>query len=94
MYIIKIRKLSKHPSYKKDPVPCILIAGREIAKKYGWKVGDLVNVILEDDGVKITKPLVNLTEVKLEEALAEAEEIQEETTSLEEKEEKLEKSKK
>jgi len=55
MALEKVRVLSKHPSYKKEDVPCILIAGKEIAKKYDWHVGDKVKVTLEEEGVKITK---------------------------------------
>jgi len=50
-----VRVLSKHPSYKKEEVPCILIAGKQLIKKYGWKVGDKVRVDLEEDGVRIYK---------------------------------------
>jgi len=79
MALEKVRVLSKHPSYKKEDVPCILIAGKEIAKKYGWKVGDRVIVVLEEDSVRIIKPTESV----------DSDEIQENTTSLEEKEEKI-----
>jgi hypothetical protein len=40
----KLRTLVYHPAYK-DVVPCVLIGSKRIAQKYGWKVGDLVEVI-------------------------------------------------
>ena len=52
----KTRKLSYHPSYKKYPaVPCVLIGNREVAKKYGWQVGDKIKVELKEEGILITK---------------------------------------
>jgi len=83
MIEIMVRKLSKHPSYKKEEVPCILIAGKKLVKKYGWKVGDSVRVDLNDDGVRIYK--INKEEQERQD------EIQEDTTDLEEKVEELEK---
>ena len=40
----KLRTLVYHPAYK-DLVPSVLIGGKRIAQKYGWKVGELVEII-------------------------------------------------
>jgi hypothetical protein len=40
----KLRTLGYHPAYK-DLVPCVLIGSKRIARKYDWKVGELVEII-------------------------------------------------
>lgn len=40
----KLRTLVYHPSYR-ELVPSILIGSKRIARKYGWKVGELVEII-------------------------------------------------
>jgi len=50
------RKLSYHTSYNNYPqVPCLLIGNRELAEKYGWKVGDKVRVEAKPEGILIIK---------------------------------------
>lgn len=50
------RKLSSHPSYTTYPeCPCVLIGNREIAKKYGWEVGDVIEIIENENGILIRK---------------------------------------
>ena len=51
-----IRKLSYHTSYSEyEPCPCILIGNRQIAKKYNWYVGDLVELEYLTEGVLIKR---------------------------------------
>ena len=40
----KLRTLVYHPSYR-ELVPSILIGSKRIARKYNWKVGELVEII-------------------------------------------------
>ena len=40
----KLRTLVYHPAYK-DLVPCVLIGSKGIARKYGWRVGELVEIV-------------------------------------------------
>jgi len=49
-----IRKLSYHPNYC-PPCACILIGNRQIAKKYNWYVGDLVELEYLAEGVLIKR---------------------------------------
>lgn len=52
----KIRKLSYHPGYSTyPPCACILIGNREIAKKYNWCVGDLVELEYQPEGILIRR---------------------------------------
>ena len=67
----KVRKLSYHPSYSYyEPCPCILIGNREIAKKYNWSVGDLVElqdlpegILIKRIGCPIDKNQLSLSDV-------------------------------
>jgi hypothetical protein len=40
----KLRTLVYHTSYR-ELVPSILLGSKRIARKYGWKVGELVEII-------------------------------------------------
>ena len=52
----KIRKLSYRPGYSNyELCPCILIGNREIAKKYNWYVGDLVEMEYLPEGILIKR---------------------------------------
>jgi len=50
-----LRTLSYHPAYEEADCPCVLIGNRRIAKKYGWQVGDYVEVVETDEGILIKK---------------------------------------
>jgi hypothetical protein len=50
-----IRILSYHPSYEEADCPCVLIGNRRIAQKYGWQMGDYVDVMETDEGILIRK---------------------------------------
>ena len=50
-----LRTLSYHPAYGEADCPCVLIGNRRIARKYGWQVGDSVEVTETDGGVLIKK---------------------------------------
>jgi bifunctional DNA-binding transcriptional regulator/antitoxin component of YhaV-PrlF toxin-antitoxin module len=50
-----LRTLSYHPAREGADCPCLLIGNRRIAKKYGWQVGDCVEVVETDEGILIKK---------------------------------------
>jgi len=50
-----LRTLSYHPAYDEADCPCVLIGNRRIARKYGWQVGDCVEVTETEEGVLIKK---------------------------------------
>jgi bifunctional DNA-binding transcriptional regulator/antitoxin component of YhaV-PrlF toxin-antitoxin module len=49
------RTLIYHPGYKEADCPCLLIGNKHIAKKYGWQVGDQVEVVETAEGILIKK---------------------------------------
>ena len=51
----KIRTLVYHPGRKYCDVPCLLIGGKKLTKKYGWQVGDHVEVLELKRGILIRK---------------------------------------
>ena len=52
----KVRKLSYRPGYSDyEPCPCILIGNKQIAKKYNWSVGDLVELECLPEGILIKR---------------------------------------
>jgi len=53
--LMGLRTLSYHPAYEESDCPCLLIGNRRIAKKYGWQVGDCVEVTETAEGVLIKK---------------------------------------
>jgi hypothetical protein len=53
-----LRTLSYHPSYNfdhREPCPCFMLGNRRIAQKYGWHVGQLVEVLELKRGILIRK---------------------------------------
>ena len=53
------RKVGYSPAYEFPDVPRITFEGKWIIKKYGWKVGDTVNVKFGKSFIKIFKNSAN-----------------------------------
>lgn len=46
-------KPTRKVTYRKWDCPCIMLEGKWLTKKYGWRIGDTVNVKFNKDSITI-----------------------------------------
>lgn len=61
--MIKTRKVCYLPNYKNDNIPCIKLTGKWL-EKLGFKVGDTINLIKDNDIIILMKADKQIIETK------------------------------
>ncbi len=62
----KLRTLVYRTGRKSKNIPCLLIGGKNLAQKYGWEVGGVVEILELPKGIFIRK-IVTAAVPKMEE---------------------------
>ncbi|MDE2001759.1 MAG: hypothetical protein KGI60_04325 [Patescibacteria group bacterium] len=48
-------KSTRKVTYRRWGIPAVILEGKWLTKKFGWTIGDLVNVTLQPESITLTK---------------------------------------